>query len=60
MHLEEVSDPPGALAHQDLVKLGAGGVEEGDARLPRHRPRQQRLARARRAHQQAAFRQTSA
>jgi hypothetical protein len=34
--LEEVPDPPGALTHQHLVKLGARGVEEWNAGLARY------------------------
>jgi hypothetical protein len=34
--LEEVPDPPGPLAHQHLVKLGPGGVEEWHAGLAGH------------------------
>ncbi|KAJ2938399.1 hypothetical protein O0L34_g13329 [Tuta absoluta] len=48
---EQIPDPPGALADQYLVELRPGRVEEGHARLARHRARQQRLAGARRAHQ---------
>ena len=36
--LEEVPDPPGPLAHQHLVKLWPGGVEEWHPSLASHSP----------------------
>ena len=53
--LEQVAHARGAHAHEHLDELRAADAEEGHLRLARDRPRQQRLARARRAHQEDAL-----
>ena len=53
--VEQVADPAGAHAHEHLDELRAVDGEEGHARLAGHGPAQQRLAGARRAHQQHAL-----
>ena len=54
--LEQVAHAGGAHAHEHLDEVGAGDAEERHARLAGHGARQQGLAGARRAHQQAAAR----
>ena len=41
---EQVADPRRADAHEHLDEVGPAQAEEGNARLPRHRLRQQGLA----------------
>ena len=53
--VEQVADPTGAHAHEHLNELGAVDGVEGHARLAGHGAAQQRLARARRTHQQNAL-----
>ena len=53
--LEHVAHPRRAHAHEHLDELAARDREEGHARLAGHGPRQERLARARRAHQEHAL-----
>ena len=53
--LKEVPDPAGAHAHIQLHKVRAGDGEEAHAGLPRHGLGKERLAGARRAHQQHAL-----
>ena len=53
--LEQVAHPRGAHAHEHLHEIGAVEAEEGHLGLAGHRPRQQRLAGARRPHQQHAL-----
>ena len=53
--LEEVAHPRRAHAHEHLHELGAGEEEEGHVGLARHRPREERLARARRPDQEHAL-----
>ena len=52
---EEVPDPRGADAHEELDEVGAGEREERHARLAGHRAGQQRLAGARSADQEDAL-----
>jgi hypothetical protein len=47
---EELTHARGAAAHEHLHELRCGDGEERHARLARHRPRQQRLARTRRSY----------
>ena len=54
--LEQVAHAGGAHAHEHLDEVGAGDAEERHAGLAGHGAGQQRLAGARRAHQQAAAR----
>ncbi len=58
--LEEVAHAARADAHEHLDEVGAGHGEEGTARLAGHRLGEQRLAGARRAHQQRALGQPTA
>ena len=53
--VEQVADPPGAHADEHLDELGAVDRKEGHAGLAGHGAAQQRLARARRTHQQNAL-----
>ena len=53
--LEQVAHARGAHAHEHLHEVGAVEAEEGDLGLACHRPRQQRLAGARRPDQQHAL-----
>ena len=53
--LEQVTDAAGTHAHIHLHKIGAGDGQEGGVRLAGHGLGQQRLAGARRAHQQHAL-----
>jgi hypothetical protein len=53
--LEQVADPAGADADEHLHEVRAAHRQEGDACLTGHRPRQQRLARSGRAHEQHAL-----
>ena len=53
--IEQVPDPAGAHAHIQLHKVRAGNGQEVDPRLAGHRLGDQRLAGARRAHQQHAL-----
>jgi len=52
---EQLAHALGADADKDLLKLGARHVEEGHARLARHRAREQRLARAGRSGEKDAL-----
>ena len=52
---KQVADAGGPHADEHLNEFGAVNREEGDARLAGDGPREQRLARSRRAHQQHAF-----
>jgi hypothetical protein len=54
--LEQVAHARRAHAHEHLHELAAGDAEEGHPGLAGHRLGQQRLARARRAHEQHAAR----
>jgi hypothetical protein len=58
--LEEVAHAGGADADEHLDELGPAHAEEGNLGFARDRSRQQRLAGARRADQQHAFRDTAA
>ena len=58
--LKEIANARGADADEHLDELGSAQAEEGDMGLAGHRPRQQRLAGARRSHQQHPFRNPSA
>ena len=58
--LEQVADARGADADEHLDEVGAGDGEERHARLARDRAREQRLAGARRAHEQHALRDAAA
>ena len=58
--LKEVADAARADTNEHLNKVGAGDGEEGDARLARDAARQERLARARGAHQQHTLGDSSA
>ena len=58
--VEERAHALGAAADEDLDKLGARAAEEGDAALGGDRLCQQRLAGARRAHEQQAARRARA
>ena len=53
--VEHVADAAGAHADEHLDELRAADREERHAGLAGHGPAQQRLARARRAHQQNAL-----
>ena len=53
--VKQVPDPAGAYAHVQLHKVGAGDGQEVDSGLSGHRFGDQRLASARRAHQQHAL-----
>ncbi len=53
---EHLAHPPGADADEDLDEFRAGGREERHVRLPGQRLGQERLAGARRPHQQHAVR----
>ncbi len=53
--VKQVPDPAGAHAHVQLHKVGARDGQEVDPGLARHRLGDQRLAGARRAHQQHAL-----
>src|SRR5918995_455253 len=54
--LEEVPDAAGANPHEQLNELGGAQGEERNPSLPRHCPRQERLARSRRPHKEHALR----
>ena len=54
--LEQVAHAGGAHTDEHLDEVGAGNAEEGHARLARNGARKQRLARARRADEQATAR----
>ena len=58
--LEQVPDPGGPDADEHLDEIRTRDRVEGDAGLPRHGPREQRLARARRPEQQDAPRDLGA
>ena len=58
--LEEIADARGADADEHLDELRSAQAEEGHVRLAGHRAREQRLAGARRADEQDAFRNPSA
>jgi hypothetical protein len=53
--LEEVPDAARAHAHEHLDEVGAGDGEEGHSGLAGHGPGEERLPRARRAHEQDAL-----
>ena len=53
--LEHIPDAAGADAHEGLLEIGAGDVEEGDVGLAGHGLGKQSLTGARRAHQQRAL-----
>src|SRR5690606_25843122 len=54
--LEEIADARGADADEHLDEVRARDAEEGDARLASDGAREERLARARRAHEEHALR----
>src|SRR5258705_190157 len=58
--LEEVADARGADADEHLDEVGSRDREEGNVGLAGDRPGQERLAGARRPHQQHALRDLSA
>src|SRR5829696_7347941 len=53
--LEEVANATSADPHEQLHELGGAQGEERNPRLARDGPRQERLARSRRSHQEHAF-----
>ncbi len=53
--LEQVAHPAGPHADEHLHEIGPGEAEEGHPRFTGHRPRQQGLARSRRAEQEHAL-----
>src|SRR5204862_6246155 len=58
--LEQIADAARADADEHLDEVRARDGEEGNARLAGDRPREQGLARARRAHEQHALRDAAA